>query len=425
MADFEKKAQYPKWDKKKERNSLPKVGNKKSPPETPGIFHGRKVYLAKSPISWILQILTVVLILYLYSVNSEKGKNPGDRKENSFPKNGWLQMNSIAKPASLQGEDSAKANIANASLKLDSRPEGVIGQKKPENVNTSLEDTLQKASGALVSIKTAQGKGCGFLLSNRGLILTNAHIIGKSDEAEIFFQSGAGQRGFVLKKIPLPLDIALLQIEGDDFETLPLANSDHCQEGEEIVALGFPWGENWGSRPTLSKGSIRNCNKSYQGVQYLQIDGALHPENNGGPILSQSGEVIGLSKGELKIKGLEGSPHGLSINVVKAYLDQKLTHLEERIKDREKFFKYVYDDLWITLSSEYQIYQKGLSLQSDRGVISVQEAYQLEKRPFTPPAGYPSLKNWVAALTEGVVKGEIKREKAVEIIKDHFAQAFN
>jgi S1-C subfamily serine protease len=422
MAYFENKAEYLKWAKKRESRRLPKAATKESLPENLGIFHKAKVYLTKSPISWIFPILGVVLILSLYSLNSGKGQNPGPGKDSTSHKTEWIPPGSLSQPVKLQNLDLGKVNISNASLHLNSIPGGANGQNiEPENANISLEDTLQKASRALVFIKTAQGKGCGFLLSNRGLIVTNAHIIGRSDEAEIFFHSGAGKRGVVLKKLPLPLDIALLQIDGDDFEPLPLANSHHCQEGEEIVALGFPGGENWGSRPTLSKGSIRSCNKSYEDVQYLQIDGAIHPDNNGGPILNQRGEVIGLSKGEFRIKGLEGSLQGLSINVVKASLDQKLTQLEERIREREKFFKYVYDDLWVTVSSEYQIYQKQLSLQNDRGVISAQEAYRLEKRPFTPPAGYPSLKNWVADLTERVVKGELTKEKAISIVKDHFA----
>ena len=422
MAYFENKAQYLKWAKKKKRRRSPKAAVKESLPENLEILQVKKGYLTKLPIPWIFPMLVVALILGLYSLNSEKGKSPAHGKESTSNKTEWTQPNSMPKPAKLQNLDLGKASISNASLQLNAIPGGANGQDiEPENVNISLEDTLQKASRALVFIKTAQGKGCGFLLSNRGLIITNAHIIGRSDEAEIFFHSGAGKRGVVLKKLPLPLDIAFLQIDGDEFETLPLANSDHCQEGEEVVALGFPGGENWGSRPTRSKGSIRNCNQSYQGVQYLQIDGAINLENNGGPILNQRGEVIGLSKGEFKITGLEGSPQGLSINVVKASLDQKLIHLEERIREREKFFKYVYDDLWITVSSEYQIYQKKLSLQNERGVLSTPEAYQLEKRPFTPPAGYPSLKNWVADLTERVVKGELTKEKAVGMVKDHFA----
>jgi len=421
MPYFESKAEYLEWAKKKKRRRSPKTTTKESSPEKPGILNDKKRILTKFPISWTYPILGVLLIIGLYSLNSGKGKGSGGGKEFVSEKIGSFQSNSAVIPAKIQETDPGEVNISNASLQLNSIPGGVNAQNaEPESANTSLEDTLQKASRALVSIKTAQGKGIGFLLSDRGLILTNAHIIGKSDEAEIFFQSGASKKGIILKKLPLPLDIAFLQVEGDDFEAFPLANSDHCLEGEEILTLGFPGGGNWGSRPTPSRGIIRNCNKAYQGVQYLEVDSAINSENDGGPILNQKGEVIGLSKGEFKIPGLESPLYGLSIHVVKASLDQKLVHLEERIREREKFFKYVYDDLWITVSSEYQNYQKKLSLQSYQGIISVQEAYQLEKRPFTAPAGYPSLKNWVADLTERVVRGEISKEKAVAIVKDHF-----
>ena len=422
MAYFENREGYLKWAKKRRRRRLSKATLKENLPGKLEIFYFPIAILKNSSIFWLFPILVAVFIICLFSLNSGKKGISGPGKRFTVPQPDFLQSNwipgPIKPPNGRPGEVDSSAEI----IPLDRTPRPVQTQTvEPENVNISLDDTLQKASSALVSIKTSQGKGCGFLLSNRGLILTNAHIIGKSDEAEIFFQSGGSKRAVVLKKLPLPLDIAFLQIEGDDFETLPLANSHHCQEGEEIVALGFPAGENWGSRLTRSKGSIRNCNKSYQGVQYLQIDSAINPENNGGPILNQRGEVIGLSKGEFKITGLEGSSHGLSINVVKASLDQKLTHLEERIREREKFFKYVYDDLWITVSSEYRMYQEKLSRQNDRGVISTPEAYRLEKRPFTPPAGYPSLKNWVADLTERVVKGELTKEKAVGMVKDHFA----
>lgn len=433
MSHVENKQEYLKWTKKKKRRRSSNAAIKESPPENIGILHAPKARSIKSTLAWTFPILAVVLILSLYSLNFGKGQPPGHGKDSSSNNTESLQKgkihsiflagqpNSLAKAAKVQDTDSGGANISKASFPSNSIPGGVNAQNaEPESANTSLEDTLQKASRALVSIKTAQGKGIGFLLSDRGLILTNAHIIGKSDEAEIFFQSGASKKGIILKKLPLPLDIAFLQVEGDDFEAFPLANSDHCLEGEEILTLGFPGGGNWGSRPTPSRGIIRNCNKAYQGVQYLEVDSAINSENDGGPILNQKGEVIGLSKGEFKIPGLESPLYGLSIHVVKASLDQKLVHLEERIREREKFFKYVYDDLWITVSSEYQNYQKKLSLQSYQGIISVQEAYQLEKRPFTAPAGYPSLKNWVADLTERVVRGEISKEKAVAIVKDHF-----
>jgi len=371
---------------------------------------GSKGLLRKLSISWIFSISLVILIISLYAFHSGKSDSP-------------RPIESSTPLAGFQSQRLDAVSIAKEYIPSNSIPGAGQNQNtEPENVNLSLDDTIQKASRALVFLKAAQGSGCGFLLSNKGIIITNAHILGKGNEAEIFFPSGAEKRGVVLKKLPLPLDIAFLQIDGDDFETLPLADSDQCQEGEEVIALGFSGGGNWGSPPVPSKGSIRNCNLSYEGVQYQEMDRAVNQGNDGGPIINKKGEVIGLSKGEFSIKDLKGAGYGMAINVVKASMDQKLFHLEEKIRERETFFKYVYDDLWIILSSEYQVYQKKLYEMHMEGAISAQEAEQLEKRSSIPPAGYPSLKNWVADLSEKVIKGELTKEKAISILKGHFAQ---
>ncbi len=280
-------------------------------------------------------------------------------------------------------------------------------------------DVLEISAKAVVLIKGPQGEGCGILLSPNGLIVTNTHIIGKRDEAEILLPSGMKKKAAVMKKFVSPLDLAFLQIEGTDFFALPMADSEQCQEGEEIAVLGFPVG-GVKSEPNVSRGKIRACNQLYQGVSYLQIEGAINKDNDGGPIFNSKGEVIGLSKGEFVMKGLEGSRLGLAIGVVRASRDEKLIHLEGKIKDREKFFKYVYDDLWMILSDEYPIYQKRLYELHIKGVLSPPEAYRLERKPLSPPPGYTSLKTWVADLTEKVIQGELSKGQAAAVVRDHY-----
>ena len=358
-----------------------------------------KGVLKKSPILWIFPILVIVGIIGVYSLHSGKREGPRPGKGSSLAQTELSHSPSPPAPARAQSLPSEKVALS--------------------NITDSLADTLKKAPKAMVFIKTAYRSGCGFFLSNKGIITTNAHILGESDEAEVFLQSGAVKRGVVVKRLPLPLDLALLQIDGDDHDTLPLAASDQCREGEEIMVLGYPGGEKWKEGLTISKGSIGSCSQSYQGVQYLQVDNALNPENNGGPIINKKGEVIGVSKGELSMKGLEGARYGLAINLVKDSMAQKFTYLEEKIRDREQFFKYVYDDLWVILSNEYQVYQKKLYDLHVKEGLSAQEATRLEKRPLDPPAGYSSLKQWVADLTEKVIKGEMTKEKATALVKAH------
>jgi hypothetical protein len=227
------------------------------------------------------------------------------------------------------------------------------------------------------------------------------------------------KKAVVLKKLTDPLDLAFLKVERSDFEDGPLQHSDICKEGEEIVALGFPLGEKSGE-PTLSTGIIRNCNSPHQGVRYFQVDQAVAPENMGGPLINPKGEVIGIFKGKLALKGQEEMNVGLPIQMVRAVMEDKLVHLEERIKEREKFLKYIYDDFWVFASGEYEHYQKNLVLLHNAGKLSTQEAYRLEKNPLTPPPGFSSLKAWIADLTERVLNEEISKEKAITLIKTHF-----
>ena len=388
---FRSKEQYDNWIYKRKRRRLFKWKLHRTLEKTTPWIEEFKA-LVKKPL--FLSILSLLVGLSVLCVHWGKPENKASPEPVKISVAGKL---SLPKPKS----DPAQPQGAN-----------------PGNGSLSYEDMLQKAQKTLVFIKSARGSGSGFLLPHSGIIVTNAQILGRSDQAEVFLASGPVKTATVLKRLPLPLNIALLQVEEIDWEVLSLADSDHCQEGEEVWAIANPEGEKWGAKPVAVRGSIVKCRQSYQGVHYFQIDKVIKPEYIGGPIVNKKGEILGLCQGELK--GLEGAYHGLAINVVKEFLDQRLIHLEERIKEKEKFSKYVYDDLWIILSHETQLYQKGLSeLHAKRG-LPAQEAYQLEKKKLRPPLGYSSSKDWIADLTGRVIAGELTKEKAAALIKGHF-----
>jgi S1-C subfamily serine protease len=291
---------------------------------------------------------------------------------------------------------------------------------KGEKITYSLEDLLPQARKIVVLIKSPQGSGSGFLLPRPGLIATSAHILGRSDEAEVLFSSGAVKKAVVLKRLPMPVDVALLQVEDFGLDWLPLADSDRCQEGEEVVAVGVPGSDRWRPDLVLTKGKILRCNNPYQGVQYLQIDRDMHPATFGGPVMNARGEILGMARGELAGSSFEGARYGLAINIVKGLIDQRLAHLEERIKEKERFYKYLYDDLRVVLSAEHQAYQKKLSDLYGKGTLSAQEATRLDKKGLQPPDGQSSMKDWVAGLTEKVIRGDLTKEQASDRIKHHF-----
>ncbi len=399
MPDFKNKNQYSDW-KRERRNGIPKAeaGGKSSflrfsrPASLSTLIHNKLFLFA------FLSIIGVGLVMLTHVKNS--------------PKNIGIQK---AIASSIAKTNNPKSNPTSENSSPRVKPVQFNSKYTP----LSLDEILAQAKRTVFFLKTPQGSGAGFLLSSDGIIVTQTRIIGRSDEVEVLIPSRGIKKAVVLKKLIDPLDLAFLKVEKSDIEDEPLQQSDKCKEGEEIMALGFPLGEKSGE-PTLTTGIMRNCNSSHQGVRYFQVDKAVAPENMGGPLINPEGEVIGIFKGKLSIKGQEEMNVGLPIQMVRAVMEDKLVHLEERIKEREKFFKYIYDDFWIITSREYENYQKNLTLLHAAGKLSAQEAYQLEKNPLNPPSGFSSLKTWIADLTERVMNEEITKEKAVSLIKSHF-----
>ena len=284
----------------------------------------------------------------------------------------------------------------------------------------SLEELLPRARKAVVLVKTPQGSGSGFLLPHPGLVATGATLLGQSEEAEVYLPNGSIKKGVVLKRFPMPLDVAFIQIADFDIDQVPLADSNQCQDGEEAAVVGVPSGDRWRADLVLVKGKILHCFKPLQGVQHLQMSLDLHPATIGGPIFNTWGEVIGISKGELAGTGLEGARYGLAINEVKGLMDQRRSNLDEKTMERERFFKYVYNDLWKILSTEHRSYQGKIYALQEKGRISAQEAVRLEKKGMQTPLEYSSMKDWLAGLTEKVIGGELTKEKAAAQIRAHF-----
>jgi S1-C subfamily serine protease len=314
-------------------------------------------------------------------------------------------------PAPGQGETPLAPPISEVSKKVS--PGG-------EKHLYSLDELLPRARKAVVLIKTPQGSGSGFLFPHPGLVATGAPLLGQSDEAEVYLPNGSIKKGVVLKRFPMPLDVAFIQIADFDIDRVPLADSNQCQDGEEAAVVGVPSGDRWRADVVLVKGKILHCFKPYQGAQYLQMSLDLHPATIGGPIFNTWGEVIGISKGELTGTGFEGARYGLAINEVKGLMDQRRSNLDEKTMEQERFFKYVYNDLWKILSTEHRSYQGKIYALQEKGRISAQEAVRLEKKGMQTALEYSSMKDWLTGLTEKVIRGELTKEKAAAQIRAHF-----
>ena len=144
------------------------------------------------------------------------------------------------------------------------------------------------------------GEGSGFFFDADGYILTNQHVI--DDAAEIQVRVIGYNEPFKAKLLghSYDLDLAVLKIEGRNFPTLPLGDSDAMNIGDWVLAIGNPYGFDH----TLTVGVISAkerpipINDGRQIRQYenlLQTDASINPGNSGGPLLNLKGEVIGIN----------------------------------------------------------------------------------------------------------------------------------
>lgn len=150
---------------------------------------------------------------------------------------------------------------------------------------------IEGAVKSVVTIMTDIGQGTGFIISDDGYVVTNAHVLvgGKKVSAITFDQQvlNADFLGYDGN-----LDVALLKISGN-YNSLELANSNNVQVGEKVVAIGNPLGLQF----SVSQGIISGVHRP--GVSgkmaYIQTDAALNPGNSGGPLINQQGEVVGIN----------------------------------------------------------------------------------------------------------------------------------
>lgn len=164
----------------------------------------------------------------------------------------------------------------------------------------TLEELASRATPAvvLVDTRTPSGtrQGSGFLVTSDGRILTNHHVIRDARSLTVKLASGDIYDQVSLLAADERRDLAVLQISGFDLPVLPLGNSDSVRIGAPVVLIGSPLGlEN-----TVSTGIVSGRRQEERGYQLLQISAPASVGSSGGPVLSNTGEVIGIAVSQMR-----------------------------------------------------------------------------------------------------------------------------
>jgi S1-C subfamily serine protease len=169
-----------------------------------------------------------------------------------------------------------------------------------------------------------QALGTGFVVSEDGHILTNAHVIsenGQTAESVTVTFKGEGSDTAKVDATVLGVDdtsdVALLQVDADkagDLTVLPLGDSDKLQVGEQVVAIGNPLGYDF----SLTTGVISALDRELESPNGsiisngIQTDAAINSGNSGGPLIDTTGRVIGINE---QIASQSGGNQGLGFAV--------------------------------------------------------------------------------------------------------------
>uniref|UniRef100_A0A5F8GX93 Serine protease HTRA2, mitochondrial n=1 Tax=Monodelphis domestica TaxID=13616 RepID=A0A5F8GX93_MONDO len=145
---------------------------------------------------------------------------------------------------------------------------------------------------------THASSGSGFIVSEDGLIVTNAHVLTNRQRINVELQNGAKYEATV-KDVDQKTDLALIKIEPEtDLPVLFLGRSSNLQAGEFVVALGSPFS----LQNTVTAGIVSTTQRGGKelglkdsDMDYIQTDAIINHGNSGGPLLNLDGEVIGIN----------------------------------------------------------------------------------------------------------------------------------
>ncbi len=196
------------------------------------------------------------------------------------------------------------------------------GQEMPEIFRHFFGDSFPAPpGGGQGRSEERQSLGSGFIISEDGYVMTNAHVVQDADEILVRLNDRRELTAELIGSDP-QTDVALLKVDADALPTLNLGDSDELRVGEWVAAIGSPFGFDH----SVTAGIVSAINRTLPRdayVPFIQTDVAINPGNSGGPLFNLDGEVIGInSQIFTRSGGFMGVSFAIPINVALDVADQ-------------------------------------------------------------------------------------------------------
>jgi serine protease Do len=164
--------------------------------------------------------------------------------------------------------------------------------------------------------------GSGFIIDKEGFILTNNHVVEKTDEIKVKLANGREYEAKIIGRDP-KTDLALIRIETDKpLSPLPLGDSEELEVGEWVVAIGNPFGLGHTVTAGIVSAKYRQLGAGAYD-KFIQTDASINPGNSGGPLLNTRGEAVGINSAIYSGSGGSiGIGFAIPVNMAKDLLPQ-------------------------------------------------------------------------------------------------------
>jgi S1-C subfamily serine protease len=209
------------------------------------------------------------------------------------------QINSLnSQVSSLQGQINALSGTQNVTIQNDTI---TIFQN-----GTSLIDLYSSVSDSVVLIAgntssgNVQASGFVYNYSGRMVILTNFHVVQDTVTLSVTFSDGDGYTATVLGTDPYA-DLAVVSVDAPayEFKPLPIVSSSSLQVGEQVIAIGNPYGLvgslTTGVISAIGRSEQADFTSSFSLANMIQTSTPINPGNSGGPMLNVEGQVVGIT----------------------------------------------------------------------------------------------------------------------------------
>ena len=236
---------------------------------------------------WLLFSQTATVLLAAYFVVATL--KPGWLNQLS-PMAGALTFTEApASPPAASGTSSFRLAASRASAAVVSINTSKAAQKNPHG-----NDPWFKFFFGDKGNESQAGLGSGVIVSASGYILTNNHVVEGADEIEVVLNDSRHTIAKVIGTDP-DTDLAILKVELDRLPVIVLGNSDSLQVGDQVMAIGNPFGVG----QTVTGGIVSALGRNQLGINtfenFIQTDAAINPGNSGGALVDINGNLQGIN----------------------------------------------------------------------------------------------------------------------------------